>query len=295
MKTDIEHLLPVNHEIYFLGDQHLGTRTCHIDIIKAQVDEILAGKNRYAVLMGDLADAIEARDPRFNVSEHAGDGTLVPTEQYALAKKLYEPIADRILVAIEGNHDYKMNLHGTGSLMKAIFNDPLDIPYGDYSSVVRIKMRNGLSYKMYLWHGAGMVTSNAKDPEQRAANIKAGIQRKLAPQMSDCHVMAMGHIHRLFAFRPPPETSLYTTPDGSLKQERGHKDQPMDIAEMQDMVHIPANLRWYTVSGTAKRSRLPGHVTWEERMGFSGSDLGWSKLTCREGRYVSMETCFWSE
>jgi hypothetical protein len=288
----IEHDLPANHRIILSGDEHIGAATCHMELIKARNRRIKSLKNAYLIGMGDIAEAIEVRDKRFMLDEHAG---MTPVEQYAVAEEMLDPISDKLLCQIEGNHDTKLISHGTGSFVKQLCKN-LDRPeaYGDYASVVRINAGD-LSYNIYVWHGHGGTSSNAKDPEQRLANMKAAIVRKLGSQMSDCHVMAMGHIHKIMAFRPPPEPTLYADFGASkLRLERGHRDTPTDLRELQHARHIDQNSRWYAVTGTAKKSRTLGHMSWEETMGFGASDLGWVELVVDNGR-LWVEQKFWGE
>lgn len=290
MQTNIRVTAPNRHRVMLKSDEHIGTITCNEDVIRDQVRRVRSKKNFFVVGGGDLCDAIESRDRRFSIGEHA---MMMPTEQYDRAVELHASIADRYWCQIEGNHDWKLYEHGTGSLLKTVFCKPLGIRYGDYASVVTVNVPDDdLQYKLFVWHGNPYPRSAAKDPMQRYANVASSIQRILGAQMSDCHVMAMGHIHRVMAFRSPPETALYTDEEGRLRIERGHHDAPMDLREFNRAKVIPPDRRWYAVTGTAKRSRMPGVVTWEERMGFPPADLGWVELEYDRGK-LSLKPVYW--
>ena len=273
--------LPSKHRIILAGDQHIGTKTCDLDVINGYIKRIQSGRNNYGMLLGDLADAIESRDKRFSLDEHAA---MPPVKQYATARKMHEPIADKILAAISGNHDYKLSEHGTGDFVQQFCED-LGHPeiYGDYACAATVNVEDGLSYSVYLWHGAGSPPRAGFDNVKRDAVVASSVKKKLQQQFTSAHVMAMGHIHKLAAFRPQIDTAIYVN-NNDFEVDMGESNFPMDVASYQRQKYINPDDRWYAVTGTAKRSRMKGIITYEERMGFGSSDLGWVELVYDNGK-----------
>jgi len=92
-------------------DMHLGTRSCDEKKIDADIAEVLADPNAYALLGGDVCEFIVRSDKRFRQSELASwlQGPIddIANEQieYALAK--FRPLAavGKILAVLAGNHE----------------------------------------------------------------------------------------------------------------------------------------------------------------------------------------------
>lgn len=290
--TRIVHVeLPANHTLALFGDTHYGARSFDQDVVDLLTARMKRSSSFYAWHMGDVAEAIQIDDKRYHRSEH-GATFPDPVLQYAKAKEDLAKMP-RLLGILEGNHDRKLSR--TGDFLREMCRSQLrGVAYGTYSTKLHIHVGD-LTYKLFLWHGAGAPPrTQAKDPIQRRGNRQAAIMRRLAAQHSDCHVMAMGHYHFLEAFRAPGETVLYD--DGrKLHMDRPNAG-PMDIAELQDKRSIDPNLRWYAVTGTAKKSREAfeteqtgvlgvdeAYSTWEETMGFPPADLGWVEVRFRKG------------
>ncbi len=89
-------------EIHPLGDLHVGSREFDERTFVAWRDMVLAAPNRYVTLMGDIVDNA--------VKSSVGspyDSTMQPREQRIHAAELLEPIRDRIIGAVGGNHCYR--------------------------------------------------------------------------------------------------------------------------------------------------------------------------------------------
>lgn len=297
--------MPSKHIIPIFGDRHYGASTRVQGVESAYRARCNRSKDvHFAVDMGDVAEAITIDDRRYKAEEHEG---WTPLLQYKDARQEFKQIDDLGLI-LSGNHDENRRILSHGNFIRDYLCDPEDglkgwndepIIYGTYSAKLRIHVPDDdLSYKIFLWHGSGRPPqSNAKDPTQRRANIRASIIRKLAQQHSDCLINCVGHYHQVHSYRAPPETVLYD--DGEdMHVERG-TDRLTDVREYQDVKHIDRYRRWYGVTGTAKRTRVAfgehdegAYSPWAETKGYAPSDLGWIEVHYDHGT-LWMESVFW--
>lgn len=151
--TPIVHRLrgrPV--KIWAVADVHIGARECDLDGFSAFLKRIERDGDSYLVIVGDVLNN-GTRDSLTNVYEE----TMPPSAQVELAAELLEPVKDRILGAVGGNHEQRS--------AKAVDLDPLfqvfsilRIPevYRQNFAFVRIVLERGNTtdhYALYLTHG----------------------------------------------------------------------------------------------------------------------------------------------
>lgn len=87
--------------VYCIADVHLGAAECDIDGFKKLLNKIEQDKNAYLVIVGDLID----NATRSSVGDiYEG---LNPREQINLAISLLEPIKNRVLAGVSGNHEMR--------------------------------------------------------------------------------------------------------------------------------------------------------------------------------------------
>jgi hypothetical protein len=178
--------VPSDHEIVLMGDEHSGNLLSYEDGIKEVHDYILSAGNRFVVKMGDRIDAIASDDKRYDLTAKEP----IPLQQAKQAIKDDLCVADRTLVRLQGNHEMKLWRFGD---LAAFIAEQLKQPYGTYSCVLEVSDQFGPMYRIWLSHGFRTVNSNAKDWEQRIANMKASLKMKMKYKAGDCLVMAMGH------------------------------------------------------------------------------------------------------
>ena len=95
-----------------LGDIHIGHAACDESRLQARVQEIKE-RGWYFIGMGDLCEFIPVRDPRFTLDgladwvevQHLGD---IVSHERARLMRILEPIADRCLGMVSGNHERKI-------------------------------------------------------------------------------------------------------------------------------------------------------------------------------------------
>lgn len=250
--------LPSDFELVFAGDTHDGTILQHRDGLEFLTDFILSKRHRYMVHMGDWIEAIMRDDPRYS------DCTTEdkPLEQCKSATNDFWAVRKRMLCGLTGNHEDK--LHKFGELAKHIC-ESLGIPYGTYQAKIAANDKHGLMFKAYVTHGFGTLRSNAKDPEQQLANMKAALKLKLRNKAGDCAIMGMGHTHKLIVAEPT--RTLYMTDDGEkLKQHYkgiATNGQYLDYDE-----------RWYFNSGSFLKNAVIGKISYAEIRGYDPVELG---------------------
>ena len=98
----INHDLPkyTELEIYPLADVHIGDPLQDIKRVQTFIKEVLEEENRYVIVNGDILNWASKNSVSDIYSEQ-----LSPNEQIDKAVELLEPIKDRILVIVDGNHE----------------------------------------------------------------------------------------------------------------------------------------------------------------------------------------------
>lgn len=146
-------------EIDPMGDLHIGDSACDFKTIMARIDRIANTPNLYCTLGGDLMDTAIAS----SIGDTYG-ANLQPMEQLKQCVKIFEPIKDKILCVVPGNHEnraYKTD----GIDMTEIMCAQLGISerYSPTTALLFIrfgrepKRHHGRPhlYTMYVTHGSG--------------------------------------------------------------------------------------------------------------------------------------------
>lgn len=151
--TPIVHRLrgrPV--KVWAVADVHIGAKEADIEGFQKFLGKVRNEPDSYLVIVGDVLNN-GTRDSLTNVYEE----TMPPSAQVELAAELLEPVKDRILGAVGGNHEQRS--------AKAVDLDPLfqvfsilRIPevYRQNFAFVRIVLERGNitdHYALYLTHG----------------------------------------------------------------------------------------------------------------------------------------------
>ena len=89
--------------IYPLGDVHIGSPNFNRTAFEAWVDMVRDDDNGYVVIVGDLMD-IATKTSKTNIWE----ATMTPADQKQYLAMKLEPIKDKILGVVPGNHEYRM-------------------------------------------------------------------------------------------------------------------------------------------------------------------------------------------
>ena len=90
-------------ELHPMGDLHIGDPNSDYKLILARLEYIKNTPNAYCILTGDLMDTA--------VSASVGDtygAALQPMEQLKQCVKIFEPIKDKIICVLPGNHEHRV-------------------------------------------------------------------------------------------------------------------------------------------------------------------------------------------
>ena len=146
-------------EIFPMADTHIGDNNCDFKSILERIEYIKNTPNAYCILDGDLMDTA--------ICSSIGDtygANLQPMEQLKQCVKIFEPIKDKILVVLPGNHEdraYKTD----GLDITEIMCNQLGIPekYSPTTALLFIRFGRQNSsrhhrpqlYTAYVTHGSG--------------------------------------------------------------------------------------------------------------------------------------------
>ena len=90
-------------EIHPMADLHIGDSQCDYKLIQERIEYIKNTPNCYCILDGDLMDTA--------IASSIGDtyaANLQPMEQLKHCVKIFEPIKDKILCVLSGNHENRV-------------------------------------------------------------------------------------------------------------------------------------------------------------------------------------------
>ncbi len=201
MLKDFEMIIrkfPTREDITIIpiSDVHLGAAEHMQRPWELFCQDVLKSPNTYLTLGGDLINNA-TRSSVSNIFEE----TMRPSEQKKLMAKMLEPLRDRILCAVSGNHERRSQ--------KDADDDPtydilckLDIEdrYRENMAFLKVQMGNpagdGLAnptYTVVLTHGAGggIYTGSAVNRNERFGNVIDGAD-----------LLIVGHTHKPFVTQP---------------------------------------------------------------------------------------------
>ena len=186
--------------IYPIGDTHLGTKHCTESDLQKKIDEIRDNDNSLWIGMGDYGEFITPSDPRWDfkvTAEWLTDQDNIAEEQTQHICKLFEPIRDRCIGLLEGNHESNIRRYLHTNVQKNIC-DRLELPNLGYSAWVKLRFARENSnerhvYKCVFTHGEGWaITPGAKmNRLQRFMNA------------FDARIYGMGHMHDIITNSVP--------------------------------------------------------------------------------------------
>lgn len=175
------------------GDEHLAIKHCAEDAIGSYVKRIKATPFSRWVGMGDKGEYITPSDPRWDYDAVAswvdkGDIGYSIEKRYC---KIYEPVADKCIGLLWGNHEYTMLAHNNDRVHKHIC-DRLGVRDLGFSCMIKLIFRRARSneshsFMVFITHGAG------------SARTKGGKLNRLQALMNDfeADIYAVGHMHEI--------------------------------------------------------------------------------------------------
>jgi len=187
-----------------LGDIHLGHRNVEFTILEKVLEFIKETPNCLWLGMGDYADAITVKDRRFDLNAVDPDYPT-PDKQYRKIRELFEPIKDKCLGLLDGNHDYLHWREHNHNYVDSLAYD-LGVPYLTMDAYIRLsfvrnsgKHKKSNQFNIYAHHGW-----------TGARTIGGKINRieDLATIFPNLHLYLMGHVHLLGAAPPRYQLSV---------------------------------------------------------------------------------------
>jgi predicted phosphodiesterase len=183
-------------EIHPMADLHIGDSMSDFKLIMERIEHIKNTPNAYCILDGDLMDTAIASSIGDTYAAH-----LQPMEQLKLCVKLFEPIKDKILCIVPGNHEnrvYKSDGIDTTAMMAAQLG--LSDKYSETTAILFIRFGSEtrrasegrkMVYSVYVTHGSG------------GGRREGGKINRLADlaQIVDADVYLCGHTHLPAVFR----------------------------------------------------------------------------------------------
>lgn len=146
-------------EIHPMADLHIGDSMSDAKSIMERIEYIKKTPNAYCILDGDLMDTAIAS----SIGDTYG-ANLMPMEQLKLCVKIFEPIKDKILAVLPGNHENRI-YKSDGLDITELMCSQLKIPqkYSPTTALLFIRFGTNSSthhhrpilYTVYVTHGTG--------------------------------------------------------------------------------------------------------------------------------------------
>lgn len=191
LPSDLEQI-----ELHPLADFHLGDAMSDWEHIQAILKHIKETSNAYCILGGDMMDTAIAS----SIGDTYG-ANLSPMEQLKQCVNLFEPIKDKILCLLHGNHENRV-YKSDGLDLTALMADQLGIRdrYSPTTALLFIRFgkrqdaaqrHRKMAYTIYATHGSG------------GGRKEGGKINRLADlsQIVDADVYICGHTHLPAMFR----------------------------------------------------------------------------------------------
>ena len=145
-------------ELIVIGDTHIGSANFNEGLLHQTIEYVKEEPNRYIILNGDILDT--------NFKDSPGsvyDNQLSPSVALATAHRIFEPVADRIIATLGGNHDHDRSMRQVDISFAQQLAVMLGIPDKFSADSVLlfltvedgIKGHNGKSvlYRVFISHG----------------------------------------------------------------------------------------------------------------------------------------------
>lgn len=170
-------------KVFLLGDVHIGHVQADKKGFERAVKEISnsAGGDDAVIFMGDLLDAVQPTDRRFDARAFE---TLDEAKTYL--DSVIDPLTDIDVLMLEGNHEYVVGRSGNNPVLFFLARRP-KWKYGSYGSIVDLGRLWG-----YVNHGHG---------GGRYHGAKVNNIEREAGQFEGADFFFMGHVHWLFVNR----------------------------------------------------------------------------------------------
>jgi len=178
-----------------IGDVHYGNANVDLPKFLATIEYIRNKENCYAILMGDMCEAINMSDKRFDVESVAPELKSrlsdITFAQYENMRDMLAPIKDKILCSIRGNHGDNLRVRYNTDF-DAWMCKELGIPMAGYSAFLKLKFDrtqfHAETLTFFLHHGI---------MSSRLTGAKVNAVERLAENFV-ADIYLNGHSHDLF-------------------------------------------------------------------------------------------------
>lgn len=140
--------------VYVFSDTHIGNMGTDEKWLKKNI-QMCKNENANWLHLGDWCEAVAPRDKRFDIRTCKNP----ILEQYDRAIELFEPIKDKGICILTGNHDEKIaKEHGD---YVAMVSKRLNIPYMGYATFINFRFwiqkrtNPNMNYVVFAHHGYG--------------------------------------------------------------------------------------------------------------------------------------------
>ena len=184
--------------LYVIADTHLGTKHSDEALLRRMVREIEADDKAYWIGLGDYCDFINLKDPRFDPRELAGwlfgaeELSDIGRAESARFIETMEPVKDRCIALLEGNHEESILQHSDHDVYARIIDGlangrELRLNHSGFVTW-RFQRKGGgvWTLRLYATHGSsgGQSGGNAGNKLERLVGSVDGVQ-----------LVMMGHHH----------------------------------------------------------------------------------------------------
>lgn len=151
IKYKVEGLDHLN--VYPLGDVHIGSKECDLDVFQAWINMVANDPNGVVVIIGDMMN-MGLKSSVSNIYEEV----LNPLAQKEKCYELLKPIADKIIAGCPGNHEYRaVKEVGTNPLYDVFCRLCIEDRYRENACFLKLTVgrngRNPNTYGVVLTHG----------------------------------------------------------------------------------------------------------------------------------------------
>lgn len=172
--------------IYPIADLHHGAKECNIRKFEKHIEDICADPYGYIVLLGDM----------FEISKNADEKRA--EHLVSSVAEILEPVADRILCMVRGNHDRNVGTYNPIAELaekleipqKYVSDDAilLWLTFGDSKN----HGHRAITYSFYLTHGSG---------KARTEGRKIDALSSFGDNIPPADIIVCGHFHTPLSMR----------------------------------------------------------------------------------------------
>jgi len=210
------------YHLYAIGDAHIGARNCAESYLRRLVSKIKDDPNALWIGGGDLLNAVKPQDSKRFDMDSLPDWVLegkadtvrsrlkdIVKQEQDRATTLLDPIKDKSLGLIEGNHEFSIG-HWYNVDVHQQLCDSLGLANLTDAAFIRLRFTRGSSGRtvvVFICHGHGGGRTSGSEPNK--------LFRLAADK--DADIILSGHSHT-FCIHPPIVT-LHVPPSGALPKE----------------------------------------------------------------------------